>query len=295
MSVAILREIRTAFRNLNPNEVQELAERPFTVGILAADEAFFSRLVAFLIPDELSETKAREAGKHILRLASEEDFERCDLGFAEPGIPHPRHFYALDWREPEAAVEAVLDENEDLWVPLARCFTAFRDPVIERIIWKICKENALFTVATAVPNFVPSIVSVPWAVGEFASDTAFLTMNQVRMAFLVAAASDYEVGYTKQRTQIASIIAAAFGWRAAARELVSKVPAGGGLISKGLISFAGTYVVGKGLDRFFRIGRHLSREEKERIYTEAYERGREVVSGIVERLSGGRVTAVRSV
>ena len=86
--------------------------------------------------------------------------------------------------------------------------------------------------------------------------------------------------------QIGSIVAAAFGWRAAARELVSKVPAGGGLISKGLISLAGTYVVGKGLDRFFRIGRRLSREEKNRLYSEAYERGRDVVGGLVHRLTG---------
>ena len=288
-----MRQISRALRTLNSNEVRALADRRVTVGILAADEDFFARVVSFLVPEGLSEAKAAEAGRHILRLASEEDFDRCQFGFAEPGLPHPSHFCQFDWRDPGAAVDTVLKEQRELWVPIARRFVAFRDPVIERTIWKISKENAMFTVATALPNVIPSIVSLPWAIGEFASDTAFLTMNQVRMAFLIAAASDHDVGYSKQRAQIASIIAAAFGWRAVARELVSKVPAGGGLLSKGLISFAGTYVVGKGLDRLLRVGRHLTREEKKRVYFEAYERGKEVVGGIVERFYG-KVTVVRS-
>ena len=288
-----MRQISGALRTLNPNTVRALADRPVTLGILAADETFFGRVVSFLVPEGLSEGKAAEAGRHILRVASEEDFDRCQFGFAEPGLPHPGHFYPFDWRKPGVAVDAVLKEQQELWVPIARRFVAFRDPVIERTIWKVSKENAMFTVATALPNVIPSIVSLPWAIGEFASDTAFLTMNQVRMAFLIAAASDCDVGYSNQRAQIASIIAAAFGWRAAARELVSKIPAGGGLLSKGLISFAGTYVVGKGLDRLLRIGRHLTREEKNRMYFEAYERGKEVVGGIVERFSG-RVSVVRS-
>ena len=294
MSLPILREIRVALGHLNPSEVEALADRPLTLGVLALDEAFFARVISFLIPDWISKAKARQAGKSILRLASEEDFDRSDLGLCEPGLPHPSHFYPFEPHDPLAAVESILDDHEDLWIPLARQLPAFRDPVVARIIWKISKENALFTVATAIPNVVPSWISVPWALGEFASDTAFLTMNQVRMAFLVAAASDHNIGYRRQRSQIASIIAAAFGWRSLAREMVSKIPAGGGLVSKGLISLAGTFVVGKGLDTFMRLGRGLTREEKQRIYDQAVERGR----AVVERMTQGvtrKVSAVRSV
>ena len=293
MSLPILREIRVALRHLNPTEVEALVNRPLTVGVLALDEAFFSRVVSFLIPDWISEAKAHQAGRSILRLASEEDFDRCDLGLSEPGLLHPPHFYPFEPSEPTVAVEAILDDHEDLWIPLASRLPAFRDPVVERIIWKISKENALFTVATAIPNVVPSWISVPWAVGEFASDTAFLTMNQVRMAFLIAAASDHNIGYRKQRSQIASIIAAAFGWRSLARELVSKIPAGGGLVSKGLISLAGTFVVGKGLDTFMRIGRGLTREEKQQMYDQAVERGRAVVERMAQSVTR-KVSAVRS-
>jgi hypothetical protein len=291
VSLPILREIGVALRNLNPNDVRRLADRDFTLGVLAIDEAVWAGIVSCLIPQDTSQAKTHEAGRHILRMAAESDFERCEAGLSEPGLPHPSHFYSFDYYNPSKSLDALLEGHEDLWLPIGRRFPGTRDQVMEKIIWKISKENALFTVATAVPNIVPIWLTVPWAAGEFASDTAFLTMNQVRMAFLIAAASDRDIGYQAQKTQIGSIVAAAFGWRAMARELVSKVPAGGGLVCKGLISFAGTYAVGKSLERLFRFGRGLTRQERRRHYDDAYERGRAVVQEIVQRVTRRTVAA----
>ena len=282
----IIREIGAALRNLNPKSVRELADEPVTVGVLAADDVIYARILSFLIPPETSEAKAQQAFRNIVRVAGDHDFGRSQFGLSESGIPHPPHFYRFDSYEPESVIPAVLEDHRDLWIPLARRFLPFREPVIRRIIWKISKENAYFTVATALPNAVPSLVTLPWAVGEFASDTAVLTMNQVRMAFLIAAASDSEIGYSEQGGHVASIIGAAFGWRALARELVSKIPAGGGLVSKGLVSFAGTYVLGVGLDHLLRMGRGLTRDEKRGQYALAYDRGRDAVGQIVDRLTG---------
>ena len=293
MNIPIIHEIGLALRNLNSNDVRAIAERRLVLGILALDEAVCERMLTFLLPVGTSDAKRREAAGHLLRIASEEHFHHCEVGLSEPGLPHPEHFYPFDPYTPSRSIAALLENQEDLWLPLGRCFPGLRDAVNEKIIWKISKENTLFTVATAVPNLVPSWITVPWAVGEFASDTAFLTMNQVRMAFLIAAASDAEIGYQAQKAQIGSIIAAAFGWRALAREAVSKVPLGGGLVSKGLISFAGTYVVGKSLERFLRIGRGLTRQEKREVYSQAYERGRTVVEQIVNRVRG-RVAFAKS-
>lgn len=291
MSLPILKEISSALRSLNPSEVESLAEHRVSFGVLAADDAVAAEIFSFLIPSDLSEARAREIGLSITRIASEDDFARCTVGLAESAVPHPAHFYPFDPLRPEMAVKAILDEHEDAWIPLARWFPAFREEVIERLIWKISKENAMFTVATAVPNIIPSIITVPWAVGEFASDTAFLTMNQVRMSFLIGASSDRSVGYLEQKGQIGSIVAAAFGWRAIARELAGKIPAGGGLLAKGLTSFAGTYVVGKSLERYFRFGSKLTRAERRELYSQAFDRGREAVQRIVERTTGRLASA----
>ena len=281
MSIAVLQEIRGALRNLNPHDVRQLADRPFTIGLLASDEDGHRRMAAFLLPPSVSDEKAQRAGRHLLPIRHVADFELCDFGLAEPHLPHPAHFYPFDGKAPTGLTDALLDKHEELWIPVARHFVSFRDPVVERLIRKVARENALFAIASALPNIIPSLVELPWVVGEFASDTAVLTMNQIRLAFLIAAASDAPVGYIEQRGQIASIVASAFGWRAIARELVSKIPFGCGLIPKGAIAFAGTYVVGLGLDRYLRLGRGLTAEEKREHYQMALARGRLLVEQIV--------------
>ena len=166
-------------------------------------------------------------------------------------------------------------------LPLARRLYPFRKPAVHRLIRTIAKENALFALATAVPDIIP-FVSLPWAMGEFASDTAFLTANQIRMAFLLAAANDREIGYHEQRGEIGSIILGAFGWRALARELVGKIPWGGGLVPKAAIAYAGTRVVGMSLERYYRLGKAYTRSERRLAYADALERGKQLVGGMVE-------------
>ena len=285
MTLPILKQIGLALRTLSPDEVRSLADRPLMFGVLAADENVAADIHEFLAPQDLSTAKAADTEMFVRRISSEEDFALTTMGFAEPGVPHPAHFYAFDTMNPGPAVRRLLDDNEDDWLAIGRRFPSFRSAISERLIWKVAKENTMFTVATALPNVVPSVISLPWAVGEFASDTAFLTMNQVRLAFLLAAAHDHDIGYGEQSPKIGSIVAAAFGWRALAREAVSKIPAGGGLVSKGLISFAGTYAVGRGLEQWFRYGRRLTRSERNEFYEDAYHRGRQAVEGIVARVT----------
>ena len=104
-----------------------------------------------------------------------------------------------------------------------------------------------------------------------------------------AAASDRPVGFLDQKRQIASIVAGAFGWRAMARELTGKIPFGGGLIPKAAIAYAGTYVVGLGLERFYRIGYGLTAAERKGVYQEALASGKRFAGWALEvRRSTGR-------
>jgi hypothetical protein len=157
----------------------------------------------------------------------------------------------------------------------------------------VSRENALFSIATALPNIMPSMMELPWAFGEFASDTAFLTANQIRMAFQIGAACGSEIGFANQKGSLLAIVGGAFGWRALARELAGKIPLGEGLIPKGAIAFAGTYVVGKGLQRLHTGGGYPGEEPEstrrksipidKSLYKEALERGRQVVQSFPKR------------
>lgn len=289
VAITLVGQIVSALRTLNPGRVRSMARRPLTFGVLAADERCVEDIHDFLFPKP-----HRFSNRHILRIATEDDFSRATVGFSECGVPHPAHFYAYDRRETCASAKALLGQQEEIWLPLATNFPGFRPLVSERLTWKVAKENTVFTVATALPNIVPSILTLPWSAGEFASDSAFLTLNQIRLSFLLAAAHGQEVGYDRQSLKIGSIIGAAVGWRALARQLVSKIPGGGGLFTKGLIAFAGTYAVGRALEHWYREGTLLGHAAQRGHYADAFSRGQETVEEIVERAMSTARAAVRS-
>ena len=283
MDRGIAGQIKSAIANLNPQQVREMAERPLAVGLVATTSAGHAAMEDFLAPPEISRGKRFELVQILHRVGDPGAPHRFDLEIWEKGLPCPEDAFCFDPKAPMLTVHAILRRRRDLSLALSRRFHPFRKPVMERIIRSVSRENALFSIMAALPNVVPSIFELPWAFGEFASDTAFLTMNQVRMAFLIAVASDHAAGYKEQRAQIASIVGGAVGWRSLARELVGKVPFGGGLVPKAAIAYAGTYVVGLGLERFYRIGYGMTRAERRAAYEEALERGREVVASLLRK------------
>jgi hypothetical protein len=286
MSVKVLQNIREAIGNLNPEEIRRHTERPLRLFLYAHSEGAYRQMEDFLAPRELSAARRAEVHQVIYR-ASETDYpsESHDLEIYFEDSPigelsRTHRVFAFRADGGSQTVHDVLDARPDLAVPLAMHVHPFREEVSRRMVKKVAKENAIFSLATAIPDIVP-FVSLPWAIGEFASDTAFLTANQIRMAFLLAAASDRDVGYREQRGEIASIVMGAFGWRTMARELVGKIPLGGGLIPKAAIAYAGTRVVGLSLERFYRVGSGYTREERRQAYVDALERGKTFAASVL--------------
>jgi hypothetical protein len=280
----VLKQFRTAASLLDPERVRSIANRPLAIELFADDPAGYAGMEDFLLPAEVDYDVRLRLMESLFRSGDAGAPDRFDLGLVH-GAFAPRGAFRFDPENPSRTVEAVLDVVDDeVAVPLARQFPAFRRAQVDRIVHAVSRENALFALATAVPNIVPSLIELPWAVGEFASDTAVLTMNQVRMAFLIAAVCGRDVGLAEQKVEVLSIAASAFGWRAIARELAGKIPLGGGLVVKGAIAYAGTFVIGKGLAHFNNTGRKQSRQETKALYDEAYARGRQVAEGLRKQL-----------
>lgn len=279
MALEILRDIRKVYSALNAEEIRAMAHQDVNVGLMATGEAGFRTLERSLVPDGLDEYSRLQALRAVHRVDS--SASRFDFVLCEPGIPVPSNGYEFNAADPRATVAAVLANHKHLDLSIARLFPGWRKPVADILVQRVARENALFSIVTALPNVVPSLIELPWAIGEFATDTAFLTMNQVRLALMLAAAHDRPVGYMEQKGEVAAIVAGAFGWRAIARELVGKIPLGGGLIPKAAVAFAGTYVVGLGLAKVNRTGLGLSRAEKQDAYADAFARGREIVRDLV--------------
>ncbi len=286
MSIQVFEHVKDAIRNLDPEEIRKHTQRPLRLILYADSEPQYRDMEDYLLPRDLSVAKRAQVRRLIYRgsegavPSAEGDLEiyfdpSRELGAEESDV------FGFDPAKPDATVHQILHRRPDLAVPLALHLLPFREEVSRRMVKKVAKENALFSLATALPDIVP-FISLPWAIGEFASDTAFLTANQIRMAFLLAAANDRDVGYHEQRGEIASIILGAFGWRALARELVGKIPWGGGLVPKAAIAYAGTRVVGLSLERYYRLGKAYTRSERREAYQDALERGKHIVGGLIE-------------
>lgn len=278
MAIAVLRQIKGALSSLNPAAVREDADRVVRVSLVAASAESLGRMETFFAPPHFSMERRAE----VVRLLVRGPALGCELEIYDSSLLRPSKAFSLDLDAPDDTIRRILKKREDLMLPLARHLYPFRKPAAHKIIRAVAKENAMFSLATAIPDIVPSLASIPWALGEFSSDTAFLTMNQIRMAFQLAAVSDRPIGYREQKSEIASIIAGAFGWRALARELVGKVPFGGGLIPKAGIAYAATFAVGLSLERLYRLGYGFSRSERKAVYEEAYEHGRQIAGMLLD-------------
>ncbi|MCU1295322.1 MAG: hypothetical protein JWP08_4172 [Bryobacterales bacterium] len=281
MGVPSLFHIKKAIASLNPEQVRKLADRPIRIGVYASSPQSFQRIEDFFLRD-LRPERRQESAELLVREPSGQG--PSDITLFDEGVIAPPRGLVFRSEHPDTLVRSILERHEDLGVPLARAFLPFRRPFVERVISKTSRENAIFSLTTALPDIIPSIIELPWAVAEFASDTAFITMNQLKMAFLIAAASDRPVGYREQKSEVAAVVAGAFGWRAIARQVVGKIPFGGGLVGKAAIAYAGTKVIGLSLDRLYAIGYTYSREERESLYRDAFQQGRNVAWRILTYL-----------
>ena len=287
MPVQFFRNIKEAISNLDPEEIRRHTNRPLRLYLYADSDEALRSMEDFFAPPSLSAARRAQIQNVIFRAT--EGFlptREHDLEIYFEDSPHSvltptSQVFAFRPDDPMQTIHEVLRHRPDLAIPLALHVQPFREEVSKRIIRKVAKENALFALASAIPDIVP-LLSLPWAIGEFASDTAILTANQVRMTFLLGAANDREVGYREQKGEIVSIMMGAFGWRALARELVGKIPLGGGLIPKAAIAYAGTRVAGLSIERLYRIGSTYTRQERYLAYEDALERGKKLAASLLD-------------
>jgi hypothetical protein len=283
MALEGLIHIKKALTSLNSNHVRAMAERQVRVAMHAASQESYQRLENFFLRD-LSPARRRQSAVLLTRAPILAGSQPADINVYDESVIAPPGALVFRVDHPKQFVLKALAMHPDLGVAMARSFLPFRRPFIEKTVSRIARENMFFSLTTALPDVIPNIIELPWALAEFASDTAFLTMNQVRMAFLIAGASDREVGYLEQKPEIAMVIGSAFGWRALARQLIGKIPFGGGLIAKAAVAYAGTKVLGLSLDHYHSIGFTYTREERDRLYADAFRQGREAALKILRHL-----------
>ena len=150
-------KIRQALVNLNPAEVRAEADRPVRVGLVAASQESLGQMETFFAPHHLSPERRAEALQMLIRGGG----PSCDVQIYESSLLRPAKAFSFDPEAPEDCVRRIVRKREDLMLPLARRLDPFRKEVAHHVIRTVAKENALFCLVTALPDVVPSLVSMP--------------------------------------------------------------------------------------------------------------------------------------
>ena len=299
-----LTQIWKAFKELNPKNLAAEAARPVRMGVVGSIELLQQTATYMLTSDTAAFDKA---GDTLILIPTPLDsaafglLPRCDVVLVSaeavqslPGVATERLFTFSSADDLPRVIDDILARQEVAYahIPLARALPAFRAKAAIQTIQSVSIENAVFVTSTSLGNIIPNPLQPLASVAESVGDTVVLTANQIRMLFRLAAIFDRELGLKQQSPEVLSIVGAAFGWRSIARELVSKVPFGGGVVPKAAIAFAGTWAIGDGIAFYYKTGRRLTKAELRQRFDLAMEKGKASAELIVGKLrktySGGK-------
>ena len=273
----------THFQSLQVSEIAEEAERPFHLALIGTGD---------------------QTAMLAARLAHETPGPR-DLGSSEPANiwPYVGCFTNASGAPPDSlkldadaltADEAHLAEtlaklviaNPSLRLSLARHVPAFRPAVSAQLIGEVSKENARIALISALPAIVPltAFLSPATALG----DMVILTRNQVVLLLKIAAAYGKDIDLRARTRELLPVVGSAFGWRAAARELIGLVPGGIGLVVKGSVAYAGTYTVGKAAVIYYSTGQTLTGPRLRQLYRDSLQEAALRIRPLLQRARPSR-------
>jgi len=271
-----IREILQISKELSTEEVRDLADKRFRIALVGS--TMRTHDVAEQLLEGLS-LPERETSRAFLVCASTVPSEPADILIDCGSADEPVLGEHYTWLLPEdgaLVARRIVSDLPGLAVALARRFPMFREPAIEHLIKEASRVNGQIAMLSAIPGVIPvaSVFLPPAAV----ADIVMLTKNQIMLLLKIAAALGMSYHTRDRLKEIVPVVAGAMGWRSLAREFVGMVPGGVGLLVKGAIAYAGTYVVGKGAEWFWRTGRELSRQQKERLYRQMLEEATRVLT-----------------
>jgi len=254
----------SVFKALNVSDIAQAAEEPFHLALIGSEDhadLLMARLaLESAVPRDLGLNGPADIRAYVRRAASAAEVLSGSLSLeAEP----------LTKSEAELAgtLAAIVQAHPELRLSLARHVPAFRPAVVTQLINEASKENAKLALLSALPGVIPvtDFLLPATALG----DMLLLTKNQGLLLVSIAAAYGREVDLRARTRELLPVVGSAFGWRAAARQLVGLVPGGIGLVVKGAMAYAGTYTVGRAAAVYYSTGHTLSGPRLKQLYQDA--------------------------
>jgi hypothetical protein len=203
---------------------------------------------------------------------------------AEWGKRHVVWGSALDTRFlVDKLAPAVIGLVPERILGLGRYFPLFRVPVAHYLVNDACVTNAAYSLSTGLAE--------TFAIFDLAvvvADTVVLTKNQAFLAYKLGLALGYSTRWQDYIVEFGGVLGNGLFWRQIAHTLVGLIPVWG-IVPKTAISYAGTYMVGNVVLQWYLTGRHISGRQMKQLYSQAFERGKSLASGLLRKLPHPRL------
>ena len=252
------------FKSLNVSDIAEAAEKPFHIALVGSEDQtnlLMARLaLETAAPRDLGPPGPADIHAFVSRAATEADVPPDSLTLSAEPLTASETGLAVTLAE-------IVRTHPELRLSLARHVPAFRPAVVTQLINDASKENAKLALLSALPGVIPvtDFLLPATALG----DMVLLTKNQGLLLLSIAAAYGRDVDLRARTRELLPVVGSAFGWRAAARQLVGLVPGGIGLVVKGAMAYAGTYTVGRAAAVYYSTGQALSGPRLKQLYKDA--------------------------
>lgn len=184
-------------------------------------------------------------------------------------------------------VPLILEMLPDRHLALGRAFPLFRVTIAHHLVNDTCISNAVYALSTGLAEVVP-VLDIPLNV----TDLIVLTKNQAFLAYKLGLVLGFSTEWRDYLAEFGSVLGSGFLWRQAARSLVGLIPAWG-ILPKVAISYAGTFVVGNAILRWYLTGKHLTRQQIGQLYSEALARGKHTARELMQRIPRPRLPQPR--
>lgn len=154
--------------------------------------------------------------------------------------------------------DSLLSLNTEMAPAFGRRFPELQLPAVKAIIEETSKANAQFALVSNAPAVIPIVGGLMAA----SADLIVLTKNQVMMVYKIAAVHGRDLNNQMAiMRELAPVVGSGFLWRTVAREAASFLPLAAGTIPKVAIAYAGTMVMGRAADYYYRFGKKPTREQ----------------------------------
>ena len=183
----------------------------------------------------------------------------------------------------ENFVPAVTELLPDDHLALARHFPLFRVPVAQDLINDTSFSNAVYSISTGLAEIVP-VLDIPLNI----SDMIVLTKAQAFLVYRLGLAFGFSTDWQDYLSEFGSVVGGGFLWRQMARQLVGLIPVWG-IVPKVAVAYAGTYVVGNVILRWYLTGRKVSPQQIRAMYREALAQGKNVARDLVDKFPRPRL------